>query len=457
MGSPESIKAVTETTAKAAAIAAAVAAAAAAGAAAAARSGGSSGGGSGSSDPGSIATIDATHEQYELRRRGRGDRLKVWRRRWMRLLDKISIRATLLTAPISPVLSRIVVDGAYLRAAAGIFASLPTIAAVAVSVAALAINGTAVTTPIWQLFLAITLIGIFDAFAGMVGTAVFVIGSLAIHALAGLPLGMGDLRMMLGVIIVGFGPALLANSFRVFRKVPEKGTFYLWERIVDLGVLPFIGGWVTATMIGTLPALAGMTLSVANHVNDFALAVAAAIVIRVIGEEVVAREFPERLDTLHPTEVPATPGIQRWISLGFRLAIFIFVTAALMGNDWRVWFGSVLFVLPTMLGWWQDRFPNSKWVWRIMPQGIPGLAFTLLVASITTSIVSSWFDGTPDAALWSFALLPIPMLALAILGLIGREGNEDEVRWIRQPRFVWVYRIGGIVMLLLTMKVAGVI
>jgi hypothetical protein len=92
-----------------------------------------------------------------------------------------------------------------------------------------------------------------------------------------------------------------------------------------------------------------------------------------------------------------------------------------------------------------------------MPQGIPGLAFTLLVASVTTSIVSGWFEGSPEMALWSFALLPIPMLILSILGLIGREGDEEEVRWIRQPRFVWVYRIGGIVMLLLTMKVAGVI
>ena len=92
-----------------------------------------------------------------------------------------------------------------------------------------------------------------------------------------------------------------------------------------------------------------------------------------------------------------------------------------------------------------------------MPQGIPGLAFTLLVASITTSIVSGWFGSSPDAALWSFAILPIPMLALSILGLIGREGDDDEVRWVRQPRFVWVYRLGGIIMLLVTMKVAGVI
>jgi hypothetical protein len=110
-----------------------------------------------------------------------------------------------------------------------------------------------------------------------------------------------------------------------------------------------------------------------------------------------------------------------------------------------------------MLGWWEHKFPNFKWVWRIMPQGIPGLALTLWVATVTTNLVSGWFGSTPDLALWSFALLPVPMLALSILGLIGREGDEGEIRWIRQPRFVWVYRIGGIVMLLLTMKVAGVI
>jgi hypothetical protein len=466
MGSPEAVVAVTKTVGKVAAVAASLAAAAAAGAAASAASaaagaagaaGGAGGAGGSSGNGGSIATIDATHEEYELRRRGRGDGFRIWHRRWMRLLDAISVKATLVTAPISPVLSRTIVDGSYLRAAFGTFAALPALAATAISVIAVSINGAAISTPTWQLFLAIAIIGIFDAFAGMIGTAVFVIGSMLVHVLNAGTIGMDDIRMLLGVIIVGFGPALLANSFRAFRKIPEKGSFYLWERIVDLGVLPFIGGWVTASMISTLPALAGVTLAVANHVNDFALAVAASIVLRVVGEEAVARIFSERLDTLHPTHVPATPGFQRWISLGFRLTVFIFVTAALMGNHWQVWVGSALFVLPTMLGWWQEKFPNSKWVWRILPQGIPGLALTLLVASLTTNLVGTWFGAAPDLALWSFALLPIPMLALSILGFIGREGDEGEVRWIRQAKFVWVYRVGGIVMLLLTLKVAGVI
>jgi hypothetical protein len=49
------------------------------------------------------------------------------------------------------------------------------------------------------------------------------------------------------------------------------------------------------------------------------------------------------------------------------------------------------------------------------------------------------------------------MLGLAVLAMIGREGNEGEIRWIRRPGFKWVYRIGGIIMLLVTMELAGVL
>jgi hypothetical protein len=301
--------------------------------------------------------------------------------------------------------------------------------------------------------LAIAAIGIFDTFAGFLGTFVFVLGSLMIGAGS----EINDVRMLLGVVIVGYGPALLANAFRNFRKIPEENDSYAWERIIDLGVLPFIGGWVTSSMIATLPALAGTTLSVANHVNDFAIVVACSIALRLGIEEVVARVFPERLNVLHPTEVNDTHPMQRWISVALRLSVFIFVTAALMGNDWRTWLGSALFVVPTIIGWYSHKFPNYPLLWRILPSGVPGLAFTLVVASITTQIVAAWFGATPDLVLWSFALLPIPMLALSVLHILGREGLDGEVRWIKRPGLKWVYRIGGIVMLLITMKLAGVI
>ena len=173
-------------------------------------------------------------------------------------------------------------------------------------------------------------------------------------------------------------------------------------------------------------------------------------------EEGVARWFPARLDRLHPTTVPSVHHVGRWAALAIRLAVFIFVTAALMGNDWRVWVGSALFVVPIVLGWYADKFPNFPWLWRILPNGIPGLALTLVIANAATTLIGWIFGATPDLALWSFAILPIPMLALSILHILGREGNEDEIRLLQQPRLMWVYRIGGVVMLVVTMKLAGI-
>ena len=470
LASPEGVAALTATIGEVAAVAAAAAAAAAAAGAAAGASGGSGGGarggpaaggssggggsgGSSGGEGGSIATIDAAHEKYKNRRRGKGDRWKIWKKKWINFLDKPTITLAIRSARFSPLFSKIVVDGAYLRASLGSFSLLPTLFGAVVAVWSALANSADVAPPQWQWLIVIAVLGVFDTFAGFVSTTLFVVTTVVMHG----AISIEDVRLLLGVVIVGYGPALLANAFRAFRKEPESGDVYWWERIVDFVVLPFIGGWVTASMIGTLPALAGTTLAVANHVNDFALAVAFAIMLRVILEEGVARYFPQRLDTLHPTDVDETDPPQKWISITFRLAVFIFVTAALMGNVWQVWVGSALFILPTIIGFYSDKFKNFPWIWRMLPTGIPGLAFTLLVASATTSVVGMWFGTSPDLALWSFALLPIPMLVLALLGMFGREGVEDEVRFIQRPQFKWVYRIGGIVMLLVTMNLAGVI
>ncbi len=476
-GSPEAIAAATETVTKVTAVVGAVAAAAGAAAAAAgaaagaagdagagagagAASGGASsgarGGSSDSSGGGSIANIDAAHEQFTVRRRGRGDRWRLWKSKFMTWLDKISIAMVTAFAKVSPILSKATVDGAYLRASMGVFGILPTVATFTLAVISIT-PGTYILPPVWPVFLAMVIIGVFDAFAGLVGTTVFIVGSISVQLINGNAMDLGDVRMLLGVMIAGFGPVLLANQFRHFRRDPQNDGGYSWERIVDMAVLPFFGGWTAASMIATLPALAGLTLSAANHVNDFAMAVAVATVARVVLEEVVARLFPARLDYLHPTEVPETYRGHRYVALGLRVAIFIFVTAALMGNAWQVWVGSILFALPTLLGWFKEKLPNFPWLWRILPHGIPGLALVLFISQITANGVGALFAGSKDLGLWSFALLPIPLLILGVLGMLGREGEEGEVRLMKRPSMRWVYRIGGVVMLIVTMKLAGVI
>ena len=356
-------------------------------------------------------------------------------------------------AKFSPVISKIVNDGAYLRAMFGTLWLAFPITGVWLAIQALQQPATELKPPSWQLFIAIAVLGLFDAFSGLLATLIYVIGMCSIYGIG----SVSDIRMMLGVMVVGFGPALIAIAFRSIRRHFESNFAYFWERLVDIAVLCFFTGWTVSSMVSTLPALAGKTLQAANHVADFGFYLSIAIVIRILFEEIAARAFPTRLDKINPTETPSPNQLQKVFSTALRLGIFIFVTAAFMGNTWQVWVGSLIFILPNVFSWISDRLPNSPWIWRIIPTGMPGLAFSLFVAGTTSVALANWLGKNPEYSQYSFMLMPIPMFLVGVIGLFGREGNQDEERFIKRPGMRWIYRVGGVVVLAITMKLAGVI
>ena len=370
------------------------------------------------------------------------------------MLDRPSHAATVSLASISPVASKTINDGAYLRAIFGVFSIvLPLIGLALGALGVSQIEGE-LLMPSWQLLLLIGVLGVFDAMTGAVATITFAVGTIITHGVH----DANQVRLLLGVMLVGFAPGLLATAFRKIRKEAHWNLSYWWDRIVDFAVVTFLAGWTMSSVVATLPALAGLTMPAANHVTDFALAAAAAMVVRIVIEEVAARFYPARLNYINPTEVAEPHTLQKYIALTIRLGLFIFVSAALMGDTWQTWVGSALFILPTVLGWYSDRLPNFPRLWRWLPGGIPGLALSLVIASTTTALVGSWLGASPELAQWSFVLLPIPLLVLSILGLFGRHGSQpDEPKPMKTEKWRWVYRIGGVVMLVITLRLAGIL
>jgi hypothetical protein len=372
---------------------------------------------------------------------------------WLTFFDRRSHNWAERTAKFSPLLAKLINDGAYLRAIFGTLSLVGLIAAIFLSIVSVSANQGEILTPPWQLLLIISVLGLFDAFAGFAAAITFIVGTVIA---AGHWPAISEARLLMGIIVVAIGPALLSTAFRTIRKAAALNLNAWWERITDLAVVPFMAGWSTSAMISTLPALAGLTLPVANHVNDFALAVAAAAFVRVLIEEFAARYYPARLNSINPDEIPDPPFVQKVVALAIKFAIWIIISTALMGPSWQIWVGSALFLLPAVLGWFADRFPNSPTLWRFLPSGIPGLALSLVIATLTTSLVGAWLGATPELAQWSFVILPMPLLAISTLGLFGRHGGD---RYDDKPvkQSAWVYRIGGVVMLILTLKLAGVI
>jgi hypothetical protein len=265
-----------------------------------------------------------------------------------------------------------------------------------------------------------------------------------------------DVRSLMAISVIAMGPALLTTAFRKLRREPSHTSQQWWERLSDLAIAPFMAGWSVSIMITVLPAVTGFTSAAANHATDYGIAVAVAAAVRVGLEELVAHVFPKRLDRINPTFVPEPPMIQKVFGLAAKYAIWVLIANALIGPGWQAWIGSALFLLPTIIKWFDEKFPNLPVIWRIMPSGIPGLAFSILVTAATTSWVASLIGANPELAQWNFVLLPLPLLVISTLGLFGRHGATETDTKLSQ-RSVWVYRLGGIVMFAFTMQLVGII
>jgi MFS family permease len=409
--------------------------------------------------------LDVAQDNITITRESWGDKLAMFTIPFITFLDRRSHNGAERIANVSPFFAKLINDGAYLRAMLGTISTLAPIAAAIIALAAVADNAAEIAagdyskiiTPAWTFLLAIAVLGAFDAAAGFTGAMVFIIGS--VITVGHIP-DSGEVRTMMGIMLVSVGPALLTTGFRTIRKQAALNFSAWWERIADFVIAPFMAGWSISAMVSGLPALAGLTLDVANHVNDFVFFVAIAIFVRVALEELAASGYPARLNKINPDEIPDPSILQRSIVLVIKYFVWVFIGGALIGPSWQVWVGSALFVFPTVVGWFTDKFPNSPRIWRILPTGIPGLAFTLFVASATSAVVGSILGTNPDLGKWSFVILPIPMLAITILGWFGRhgaidaDGNEEERPGKRNK---WIYRIGGVAIMVLTLKLAGVI
>ena len=187
------------------------------------------------------------------------------------------------------------------------------------------------------------------------------------------------------------------------------------------------------------------------------MAVAIALAVRVVAEEFTAQYFPGRLNVIHPTEVPPPPLVQKALALAVRAAVFFFVAEAFIGRSWYLWVGTLLFILPNYVGLFSDRFPNFPVLHHVLPAGLPGMAFTLLIASVGLAELTHIVGETPELAKIAFAVLPIPSAFFQILAMFGREPLPGDVRWYQRDSFKWVYWIGGPLVLVYTMHLAGIV
>jgi hypothetical protein len=303
--------------------------------------------------------------------------------------------------------------------------------------------------PATWIVIAIALLGTIDAAAGLLASAIFVLGV----TFSGNIFSREEVLTVAGLSIIFFAPALLASAIRPIRRLISE-VDDRWERMTDYALVGLLSFWSLEKIVGALNGLSGLKLPISADARQIAFIVAIAITLRVIMEDLATYAYPVRLEKVSPDyKDPST--FQQVISLEFKTFDFVVLAIPFVGFNIQLALGTLFFLLPSILGLTVgDKYPKLPVIGKIVPKGALKLVAMVFIGSIFANWVEGLFESPEDFIPWSFALLAIPGLFLKFAGDLSEKPQYD---WRRTDMGRTVYRVGGIVIyILIVQMVRGV-
>ncbi|MEA2222777.1 MAG: hypothetical protein QOH83_1153, partial [Solirubrobacteraceae bacterium] len=384
---------------------------------------------------------DVEHLGEEHRGIRWGDRSRTWRWPATSSLDALSSMLPVGLASRSSMLARVTADGVYARSMLGAASIVWPLTGLILGVLAVSDVGGEALPPATALTIAIAMLGVLDATAGLVAVLTFAVG---VTALGGLD-SNSALRTLLGLCSLWFVVPVMAGAARPLRRLPASNRKEAWDRAADLVIASLVGAWAVQQIVSALPTLAGKDdLPIAAHADAAALWVLLALAIRIGAETLAAYLYPRRLARVQPRDLPPPRRLQRLAAAVGRAAVFAFVATVVVGSSWQLWVGAALFVVPEILSVYRDRLPQFAWLSRVRPRGLAEVVVVLLVTTgIGALLLSSDYDPrtiVPDG----FVILSVPGFILSMLGLF----TPDDERPLG-----WRHRLAGVPLLALAVAV----
>jgi hypothetical protein len=377
---------------------------------------------------------------------GRGDLSRTWDNRFTEQVDFGFVSLSRRMDKFSPLLVRTIQDGNTLRAIFGSWYLLLLPIALGLGLSAsIDVSGNALP-PAVGIIIAIMAIAVFDAFSGFIAGSIFFCATLLTGHLG----SRSELLTTLGVLVLFFAPALLASSFRPFRRDIKNGDD-LWERLTDLALGTLLTYWVITKMVGAMNGLARLELPITNYAHELGLYASALLVLRFALEEVTTRLYPVRLEILH-VEISERDIHQKIISLEFKIFFFVMLARPFVGYNLQLLLGAIIFAIPAITGLaLEDGLPKKK---LYLPKG----AFKTIVMIFVMAFVSKAIEGSfsnPETFLkWNFVVMALPGFALHYLDAITDSPSTD---WRTTQAGRLIYRLGGvIVFIMMVLMVRGV-
>jgi len=354
-------------------------------------------------------------------------------------LDHWRSDATIRSARFSSLFSRLISDGGYLQFSLGsLVLFLPLLGILGGALAFHDISGIGyITTPSLTISIVLVVIGTLDAGAGFLAVLTFGVCALTSHFFA----SAYDIRTFFGLGLLWFTPSLMANATRMLRRsVHDVGG---WDRLADVLIGSSLAGWGVRELAISLNGFAHLTLPLSKNANLLGYVASAVIAFRYGIEEYVNRRNPLYLAYLSPESTHGQHSTARLVAWMMRSLLFLFFAISFLGNAWQLWAALALFMAPTLIGVFKDKFPNSAFLYQLVPVGIP----SIIVMTLLGRWYSSWIHHSHLSAASStrtvFVLMAVPGFVIGLLKMFGRKPKAGDVRWYVRPSMKLFYRLSG--------------
>lgn len=376
---------------------------------------------------------------------GIGDKSFTWKAPLTPTLDSAFVVASLRIAKVSPLIAKMLIDASYLRAMFGSLSIFTIPLSFFIGFQALVSNNSQPIPPAWKIMAAMTVLGLFDSFAGLLSALVFVSGVL----ISGHVNTLSNVLTILAYAAICASPAVMAGSFRPLRRRVGRHE-HPWERAIDYVLAALLTGWTLSKLVGTLNVIAAKQLPIVAHANQIGLIVGLAVVARMLFEDISTYLYPQRISKFE-IQHPRPSTVQQYVSVLIKGAIFGLVMKAFVGLNLQLFLGTAFFVLPNILKLSAGHIlPKSRMLHFAVPKGAVRIVTMTILGTLFAKLSQHTFKNPHDFLTWGFVLLSVPGFVFALLGLISDDKNSKGLK--HHSRGIWLYRIGGLVVLYLIIE-----